>query len=587
MKKKESALKQMLDKYHSQIENSKVGMAKNIKLIANNPTTNPKSKAIKAKLDNNHNKSQSNEIVAVKEIRNKNLEQMLKKLNSQNNLYENLHSNMSSNNFSNNSSFVNKSYQINNNNVHNNASFYSATAKSEMVLKDGNNDSKNILSLLRKSKNSNKSDKNSEKLFQKTTDTLIILPFTQNNNLNTINSSNNNPINSNTNTINQNEIIKTSKETTNVVNAIDSRIKQLKLKFLRDTHIDLKRLSKYNRTMVKIYSFLTSYEINSIYHSCKLAHDNIKNYLKTNIYKYILVPFTEIYNNQFKIENSNILFKFEKNNFNVILIIKGKIILNSSYENNTIELSNCFSFLNHQQVGSNNNSKIFRNIYRFDYKHKTYSKQLWWVLKEKTYFNYDEVNRAYAMPIIPFKYGDTFEISISLISYCGMINFGDFKWKKIRNFKMTNVDYLNYNNLAIKKEKDKQLCDFDLSRFCEMELIKTKWINYVKFPNIGNSNEIKNEIGNFCNKLMGFFTIENIEFDDVGFYIFKIYTKAVYMGTINENDIGIGVDIKGNKEPCYNEIRKNGLIYDNGKGIEIRLGDKIVFYLTMNKTVNE
>lgn len=586
MKKKESALKQMLDKYHSQIENSKVGMAKNIKLIANNSTTNhnQKSKAIKVK-DNNHNKSQSNEIVAVKEIRNKKLEEMLKKLN-QNNLYENLNSNISNNNFSNNSSFVNKSYQINNSNAHNNASFYSATAKSEMVLKNGNNDSKNILSLLRKSKNIHKTDKNPETLFQKTTDTLIILPFTQNNNLNTINSSNN-PINSNTNTINQNEIIKTSKETTNVVNAIDNRIKQLKLKFLRDTHIDLKRLSKYNRTMIKIYSFLTSYEINSIYHSCKLAHDNIKNYLKTNIYKYILVPFTEIFNNKFKIENSNILFKFEKNNFNVVLIIKGKIILNSSYENNTIELSNCFSFLNHQQIGANNNSKIFRNIYRFDYKYKEYSKQLWWVLKEKTYFNYDEVNRAYAMPIIPFKYGDTFEISISLVSYCGIINFGDFKWKKIRNFKMTNIDYLNYNNLAIKKEKDKQLCDFDLSRFCEMEIIKTKWINYAKFPNIWGSNEIKNEIGNFCNKLMGFFTIEKIEFDDVGFYIFKIYAKAVYMGTINENDIGIGVDIKGNKEPCDNEIRKNGLIYDIGRGIEIRLGDKIVFYLTMNKTVNE
>ena len=139
----------------------------------------------------------------------------------------------------------------------------------------------------------------------------------------------------------------------------------------------------------------------------------------------------------------------------------------------------------------------------------------------------------------------------------------------------------------VKKEKDKQLCDFDLSRYCEMELIKTKWNNYSKFPNNENNIEIKNEISNFYNKLAGYFTIEDIEYDDVGFYIFKIYAKAIYMGQLSENDIGINIDIKGNKEPCCNEIRKNGLICDIGRGIEIRLGDRLVFYLTMNKIIKD
>ena len=259
MKKKETALKKMLDKYH-QVENSKVGTAKNIQLLSSSTKSgqkSPKNKMTKNELL--HNKSQSNEIVAVKEIRNKNLEQMLKKLNSEHN-YDNLHSSTNTNNIiSNNNSYnnINKSFHSQNNNR--NGSFYSVNARSEIYMKDENDEeSKNILSLLRKSKIANQSNKSSQKLFTKTADTVIVLPYTQTINQNSTinNSSNNNTI---TNQSNQNEIIKTSKETTNVVKSIDEKIKQLKLKFLRDTHIDIKRLSKYTTTLVKLYSFLTSY----------------------------------------------------------------------------------------------------------------------------------------------------------------------------------------------------------------------------------------------------------------------------------------------------------------------------------------
>ena len=587
MKKKETALKKMLDKYH-QVENSKVGTAKNIQLLSSSTKSgqkSPKNKMTKNELL--HNKSQSNEIVAVKEIRNKNLEQMLKKLNSEHN-YDNLHSSTNTNNIiSNNNSYnnINKSFHSQNNNR--NGSFYSVNARSEIYMKDENDEeSKNILSLLRKSKIANQSNKSSQKLFTKTADTVIVLPYTQTINQNSTinNSSNNNTI---TNQSNQNEIIKTSKETTNVVKSIDEKIKQLKLKFLRDTHIDIKRLSKYTTTLVKLYSFLTSYEIHSIYHSCKFSHDNFKSYLNLNVYKYILNPFTEIYNNKFRIEKSKIISKFGKDNFNVTLVIRGNILLSSDYEDQTIEIENYYSMLNHPSIAHNKDNQFFRNIYRFDYKYKTYHKQIWWIIKEKTYFNYDDVNKAYAMAIVPFKFGDSFEMSISLISNSGMINFEQFYWKKMKSMKNSGIDYINYNNLMVKKEKDKQLCDFDLSRYCEMELIKTKWNNFSKFPNNENNIEIKNEISNFYNKLAGYFTIEDIEYDDVGFYIFKIYAKAIYMGQLSENDIGINIDIKGNKEPCCNEIRKNGLICDIGRGIEIRLGDRLVFSLTMNKIIKD
>ena len=110
------------------------------------------------------------------------------------------------------------------------------------------------------------------------------------------------------------------------------------MKFLRDTHIDIKRLSKYTTTLVKLYSFLTSYEIHSIYHSCKFSHDNFKSYLNLNVYKYILNPFTEIYNNKFRIEKSKIISKLYTGDTNdkISSLIDLSEMISNTKENNDI-----------------------------------------------------------------------------------------------------------------------------------------------------------------------------------------------------------------------------------------------------------
>ena len=38
---------------------------------------------------------------------------------------------------------------------------------------------------------------------------------------------------------------------------------------------------------------------------------------------------------------------------------------------------------------------------------------------------------------------------------------------------------------------------------------------------------------------------------------------------------------------CVNELKKNGLISDIGRGMQIRIGDIVVFYITLNKYDNE
>ena len=84
-----------------------------------------------------------------------------------------------------------------------------------------------------------------------------------------------------------------------------------------------------------------------------------------------------------------------------------------------------------------------------------------------------------------------------------------------------------------------------------------------------------------------FFQVDKIEYDDVGFFILKVYTKANRIGTIMENDIGIEIKIVNYNMKCVNELKKNGLISDIGRGMQIRIGDIVVFYITLNKYDNE
>ena len=295
-----------------------------------------------------------------------------------------------------------------------------------------------------------------------------------------------------------------------------------------------------------------------------------------------------MYRNKFTLEKTKLVFNHTQTNFNIYLLLKCSIILPSQYDNCTIEIENIYSYL-HQQHQQNVPAQL-RNNYRFDYKGSSYNDgTIWWVIKEKTFFNYDSHGfKGYTMPIIPFKYNDSFILSITLLSNCGMIDFDSFTWKKIKYSKNNNIDFINHQYVQDRKGHIKQLCEYDLSRFCEMELIKTKWISFMKFPSgLNEFTHITQEVRNFCNKLTGFFQVDKIEYDDVGFFILKVYTKANRIGTIMENDIGIEIKIVNYNMKCVNELKKNGLISDIGRGMQIRIGDIVVFYITLNKYDNE
>lgn len=205
-------------------------------------------------------------------------------------------------------------------------------------------------------------------------------------------------------------------------------------------------------------------------------------------------------------------------------------------------------------------------------------------MKEDTYFNYDELSKAYAMPIIPFNLNDFFHITVNLFSGIGLIHFQSFKWENISFKYNKNYKDKNFNNSS-KISHGYQLSDFDLSRFCELELIKTKWLNYTKKTNLPEL--IHNEIAGYTIPLQKLLVIQKIEYDDVGYIIIKIHAIAIKAGMLDLTNLGIKLTIKKSTDQIMNEIRKNGLLFEMSNKIEIREGNLLFLYLSLNKYLEE
>jgi hypothetical protein len=83
-----------------------------------------------------------------------------------------------------------------------------------------------------------------------------------------------------------------------------------------------------------------------------------------------------------------------------------------------------------------------------------------------------------------------------------------------------------------------------------------------------------------------FFEIISIRFDDIGYFIFKITLKAKKAGIIKakENDyIGMDITIGNVGDVIENEVKKNGLIYDEINKLNINVCDIIEFYYSKSK----
>jgi len=52
---------------------------------------------------------------------------------------------------------------------------------------------------------------------------------------------------------------------------------------------------------------------------------------------------------------------------------------------------------------------------------------------------------------------------------------------------------------------------------------------------------------------------------------------------IHEEALGINIEVVDFSEPIINEVKKNGLVYEQSNSFQLRIGDILVFYLAKNR----
>ena len=195
-------------------------------------------------------------------------------------------------------------------------------------------------------------------------------------------------------------------------------------------------------------------------------------------------------------------------------------------------------------------------------------------MKESTNFNEDELNKAYFMNVMQYTIGDYAEFTLNIFTEKGLMDIRKLVWNKITVFKTPNENFLYYSNENILK---REIVDFDVSRYCEMELCKGKWNDIILL------DDSDMYIGELKNKFKKNFHIMNILFDNVGYLIFKFYLEGIITGVIGPDDeIGMKIKVLDYNEKKSNEAKKNNLVFDRKNEIQMHIGDVLIFYISKN-----
>ena len=321
-----------------------------------------------------------------------------------------------------------------------------------------------------------------------------------------------------------------------------------------------------NNNFMNFLYFLNNNEILRLYSLNREMRSSIIECLVYKVKEKILPDFSRFYCNNIIFNddyNFMIASKVDKKHklfIRFILSIKPKITnTNNKIINKRLKIGYSeyvkMRNINNQIKDKKERDKIY-TTYIFEIIDKKYPKNFW-VFKENTTFHFDENNKAYYNDIMQFRPGDNALINISLISEVGIIDFDNIFWFKT---KLENIKEINTHK-------------------CEVEKMVNEW-NKISLLDKGDI------VQKTVNDLFGNnFIIKDIYYDDVGYFFFKIILKAYKIGICSgKNDnLGIKMHILPINYKITNEIKKNGLIFDENNELTINVGDIICFYISQNK----
>ena len=353
----------------------------------------------------------------------------------------------------------------------------------------------------------------------------------------------------------------------NIINATIKDSFQFKknLKISFDKFFSIKQInSKINPYLIML-SFLNTKDIYQIFLTNKKIRELFISLLKQEFTKYITDKFKKITKNLF--DDYLFYIGLEKNHLSyelkIYLILKAKII-----SENLLTKSLNIQYFAHFPC----DEEIYvQNTFLIDIKEPPL---YYWAMKESTHFNEDELNKAYFMNVMQYTIGDYAEFTLNIFTEKGLMDIRKLVWNKITVFKTPNENFLYYSNENILK---REIVDFDVSRYCEMELCKGKWNDIILM------DDSDMYIGELKNKFKKNFHIMNILFDNVGYLIFKFYLEGIIPGVIGPDDeIGMKIKVLDYNEKKSNEAKKNNLVFDRKNEIQMYIGDVLIFYISKN-----
>lgn len=123
-----------------------------------------------------------------------------------------------------------------------------------------------------------------------------------------------------------------------------------------------------------------------------------------------------------------------------------------------------------------------------------------------------------------FCLGDSIETNINILTDKGLIETNGFEWFPMKTTKIPNFNFLEFSN---DHNTNREVLDFDLSRFCELEIMKNKWSDIM---HLSNHQAITKKVRSLFEPN---FLVQKILYDDVGYYLFKVFLIASKRGMSN------------------------------------------------------
>ena len=343
-----------------------------------------------------------------------------------------------------------------------------------------------------------------------------------------------------------------------------------------------------NNGFLNILTFLEDDDLISLLKSNKqiisLINRSIENAYFLRIKKNLL-KFKHI----FELLKCSLIFTKLKDSFKIDFVINIRFINpNKIYANINEEelLPKCYQILFFYQcykplepnakLKTKENTKNVKmyDYYTFDLYPNGYQFPSIYITKESQQLNDKNIEEklVYVQPILPFKFNDK-----------GIINFEIYSSKN--NFIIPTSIKVYMKQFDLKEYiNELNMNQYNNLRICEYEDISTHWKLLDNEKNQKAFLEIKSKLKE---RFEPNFLIEDISFINIGFFLYKINLEARKPGLLDRNKIGndFGIDlmVKRKYEYVENEIKKNNLIIERRQIFELRVGDKIIIYISAKK----